>query len=244
MKQASLLFLMLLTFRMVLAQEEKPAPYIGLQFSPNLTYRVLSNNTDNPAVDDQIEFLNNREKAALGFRVAVVGGTYINKNFNLELGISYLRNCVNYNLALGGSETDPRRGFVSDQNIDEADLKTCYDYLGIPVRLVWSWGTEYTRILASVGFAPQILMNDRVTAITYRDGEEVDRSEIENTQDVNGFNLSPQLGLGIQLRISEQIFVRGEGIARFGALDIDQNSMINSYLYSSELNLAIHYRLR
>ena len=77
MKQAIQLLLLgsflLLSFTSF-SQEEKVKLYVGLQASPNFSYRVLSNNTDDSNVDDQISYLNNREKAAIGFRIATVAG--------------------------------------------------------------------------------------------------------------------------------------------------------------------------
>jgi len=228
-----------LTWNQLRAQSEIGDAYLGLQVSPNFTYRVISNNTDDPEVDELIDFLNNREKAAFGFRIAAVAGVKAWKNWDFEAGISYVRNCTSLNLQSG--ELNPIGPVINIGGADEFDLETCYTYLGIPMRIIWNFGTEKTRILASFGLTPQILVNDEITRTAYLNGEEVDEQKTENTQDINGFNLSPQFGIGIQFTLGKNLMLRSEGIARFGVLNINEESAINSYLYSSELNVGLAY---
>lgn len=214
--------------------------YVGIQVSPNFSYRVLSNNTDDPSIEDQIDFLNNRENAALGYRLAGTLGIKAKSNWDLEVGFSFVRNCINLNVAAGES-IPSRRDYANDGNADEFDIKTCYEYFGIPMRLIWNFGTERTRILASFGLTPQILLNDEIILTSYLEGNEVDKETRENTQDISGFNISPQLGLGVQFAAGERLFLRAEGIARFGILNINEDDPINAYIYSSELKVGLYY---
>ena len=219
--------------------------YVGLQVSPNFTYRVLSNSTDDPAVDDLIRSLNNSEESAFGYRIGATMGIKFARFWDIEGGISYSRHCTEFNdYLLFGDQTDPRRGLIStNETYETADLKTCYEYLGIPLRLIWNFGTENIKVLASFGITPQILMKDEQILRFYRDGDQIDKQEFENIEDVNGFNLSPQLGIGAQFRLKGRFFLRTEGIARFGVININEDSPINSYLYSSEINVGLYYRL-
>ncbi|MFT6998956.1 MAG: hypothetical protein ACJAQ4_002719 [Cryomorphaceae bacterium] len=223
-------------------QNETPSIYFGLQLSPNFSYRVLSNNSGQASVDDEIGFLNNNQEAAFGFRIAAVGGFKISKNWTLEAGITYVENCNVLNLNIG-DQVDPRRGFIFDESIESANLKTCLSYVGIPIRIIWNFGTENTRILASFGLAPQILLDQRTLARTHYTNEDKETQEIENLEEAAGFNLSPSLGIGAEFKLSEKFFLRAEGIARFGVVNVNEDSPINSYIYSSELNAGIYYNL-
>jgi hypothetical protein len=224
------------------AQDGIDEHYLGIQVSPNFTYRVLSNNTNDQAVDDLINFLNNREKAAPGYRIAANYGAKVWKNWDLELGISVVNHSTNLNLIAGDTLTN-YEFLLEDAGVDEVDIKFNYGYLGIPVRIIWNFGTDNTRILASLGLTPQLLLRDRIRITSYLDGREVGNSKEENTQEISGFNLSPQIGIGIQFSLNERLFLRGEGIARFGVLDINEDSPVNAYLYSSELNVGLYYTL-
>ena len=193
-------------------------------------------------MDDDIVYLNNREEAALGYRIATVGGLKVTKNWTLEAGIAHVENCTVLNLN-SGDPVDPRRGFTYDESIKSVDLKTCLSYVGIPIRLIWNFGTENTRILASFGLTPQILLNQKTLARTFLKSDEVETRELENFEDASGFNISPSLGIGTEFKLSEKFFLRAECIARFGVVNVNKESPINSYIYSSELNAGIYYNL-
>lgn len=235
--------LLLFLFAFVLtgyAQNEYPAFYTGLQVSPNFSYRVLSNSTGESSVDDDIDYLNNREDAALGYRIAAVGGVRISNNWTLEAGVAYLRNCTRFNLTFGDN-SDPRRpGFVNENEFTEGELETCLSYVGIPIRIIWGFGTEKAKVLASFGLAPQILL-DQNTKATLSNEDDTEERNIESFEDAAGFNLSPSFGIGAEYRLSERFFLRAEGIARFGVVNVNEDSPINSYIYSSELNVGINY---
>lgn len=223
------------------AQNETPPIYIGLQVSPNFSYRILSNNSGESSVDDDIDYLNNREKAALGYRIAAVSGIKVSQNWTLEAGVAYVENCTNFTLSFGDN-VGPRRGFAPYDYDTEGELKTCLSYVGIPIRIIWNFGTENTRVLASFGLAPQILLNQTTTA-QFTKGDDRDDWVTDFSEDATGFNLSPSLGIGAEFKLNENFFLRAEGIARFGVVNINEDSPINSYIYSSELNVGIHYNI-
>jgi hypothetical protein len=224
------------------AQNEKPPIYVGLQVSPNFSYRVLSNNSGESRVDEDIDYLNNREEAALGYRVGTVAGIKVTKNWTLEAGVAYLRNCTRLNLTFG-DDVGPRRGFINDNEFTEGELETCLSYVGIPIRIIWNFGTEKTKVLASFGLSPQILLDQNTTA-KLSNGNDEEEMDIDSFEDAAGFNLSPSLGIGAEFKLSESFFLRAEGIARFGVVNVNEDSPINSYIYSSEFNVGINYVLQ
>ncbi|MCZ4409628.1 outer membrane beta-barrel protein [Cryomorphaceae bacterium 1068] len=241
MKRNLTLLLLNFLFLTGYTQNETPPIYVGLQVSPNFSYRVLSNNSGESSVDDDIDYLNNREEAALGYRLAAVMGIKVTEHWTLEAGIAYLRNCTRLNVTFG-DDIEPRRGFVNDNEYTEGELETCLSYVGIPLRIIWSLGTEKTKVLASFGLSPQILLAQNTTA-KLSNGDNTEEMDIDSFEDATGFNLSPSLGLGAEFKLSENFFLRAEGIARFGVVNINEDSPINSYTYSSELNVGIHYLL-
>ena len=224
------------------AQNEKHPIYVGLQVSPNFSYRVLSNNSGESSVDDRISYLNNREEAAFGYRIAAVSGIRISNNWTLEAGVGYVENCSVLNLT-AGDQPEPRRGLVYEESLESLDLKNCLSYVGMPIRLMWNFGTDKAKILASFGLAPQILLDQRTIARKTFSDKDRETEEIDNIEDAAGFNLSPSFGIGAELRLNKKIFLRAEGIARFGVVNVNEDSPINSYIYSSELNVGIYYNL-
>ncbi len=241
MKQYLILLLLNYLFLTGYAQNESPPIYLGLQVSPNFSYRVLSNNSGESSVDDDIDYLNNREEAALGYRFAAVTGIKVSENWTLEAGIAYVRNCTRLNLTFG-DDADPRRGFIDENQFTKGELETCLAYAGIPIRIIWNFGTEKTKVLASFGLSPQILLDQNTTA-KLSNGDNTEEMDIDSFEDAAGFNLSPSFGIGAEFKLNENFFLRAEGIARFGVVNINEDSPINSYIYSSELNVGIYYNL-
>ncbi|MGB6036630.1 MAG: outer membrane beta-barrel protein [Cryomorphaceae bacterium] len=242
MKRNLILLLLNFLFLTGYAQNEIPPIYVGLQVSPNFSYRVLSNSSGESSVDDDIDYLNNREEAAFGYRIAAVSGIRISNNWTLEAGVAYLRNCTRLNLTFGDN-IDPRRpGFVNENEFTEGELETCLSYVGIPIRIVWGFGTETTKVLASFGLSPQILL-DQNTRAKLSNEDDTEERNIDSFEDATGFNLSPSLGIGAEYTLNENFFLRAEGIARFGVVNVNEDSPINSYIYSSELSIGIHYNL-
>jgi hypothetical protein len=225
------------------AQEDQSLPiYFGAQFGPNLSYRVLSNNTEDSGVDDQINFLNNRESAAFGYRGALMVGVRILKNWSLEGGISYLRNSTDFEFN-SGDAPESRRGFVSDNGFDKGTITSHLYYIGIPLRLGYSVGGEKIRANAQFGLTPQILIDQESVYTLSLQGDEVASGQFPISESAVGFNVSPSLGLGLAYRLSDFLAVTGDATARFGVININEESPINSYVYSSEFCVGLQYFL-
>jgi len=225
------------------AQERETSPvYFGAQFGPNLSYRVLSNNTEDSGVDDQINFLNNRESAAFGYRGALIVGIRVADNWSLEAGISYLRNSTDFELSFGDAPEN-RRGFDSEINFDKGIITSHLYYIGIPFRLGYSIGGERLRAQAQFGLTPQILIDQESVYSLLMDDNEIESGEFPISESAVGFNMSPSLGLGAIYRLSDYLAVTGDVTARFGVININEESPVNSYVYSSEFCLGLQYSL-
>jgi hypothetical protein len=239
------IFLVILGFVLHLSSLAQGEFALGFQASPNFTYRILRNNSGTDQTQDYIDYLNKREMASLGYRLALVGNVRLSERWILEAGFSFIRNryVLNVEDLMFGDQVDPRRGFVYEgASFDQYKLESEYLYAGMPVRLIWNFGTENIKVLIHLGLTPQVLLRDRFTQSLYLDDEVVDKNEIDNYEEIRSFNLSPFFGVGAQFRLNENFFLRAEGIARYGALNVSDNSPISTYLYSSELNIGVYYR--
>ena len=221
-------------------EESKLQVYMGFQAAPNYSYRVLSNSSNDPNVDNMIEFLNNRESTSLGFRFAGVIGVEVFKRWTAEAGISYLRNRTQFEL-ISEDESGIETGIGSDQDYDNGKLINSLDYLGIPMRIIYNLGTETLRIRATFGFTPQILLSQNTKIKLFKDGENTIDQSFQDGENAVGFNLSPLIGMGAEYSLNDQFTLTAEGIARFGLVNTKEDSPINSYTYSSELNVGLNY---
>ena len=221
-------------------QEKISNTYIGFQISPNYSYRLLQNTTDQQVIDDRIDNLNENQKPSFGYRVAFTGGTRISKRWSFEGGMAFERysgiekNASNY--------IDPRWGWIAGE-YDNLETITRTDYLGIPFRFVWNSGGEKTKFIASAGFTPQLLLSRKKRNSYFKDGEVIEETEWNTLEDMNDFNVSPLIGIGVEHSLSGRFFIRSEAIARFGVLTLERRAALASYIYSVEMNIGLYMNL-
>jgi len=221
---------------------------MGVQAGLNFSYRFLSNNNDNdPETDKVIRHFDTYETPGAAYRFAFASDFQVSKHFNFEIGASFTRNQYVYSnsdLNFSGF-VEPRRGFVQDPDqVKTYERQVNYIYAGVPMRGIYRAGLSSLKFIGHIGVSPQILLDNYYNStITYLDGSE-DKSSSESQNDLAEFNFSPFFGLGLEWELAEKWCLRTEAVARYGALDVSDQSPINTRLVSSEFTAGLYYLLR
>jgi len=221
---------------------------LGVQAGLNFSYRFLSNNNDNdPITDETIRHFDTYETPAAAYRFAFTSDFQISKHFNFEIGASYTRNQYIYsNSDLNFSEfVQPRRGFISNSDeVKSYERNVNYIYAGVPMRGIYRAGLSSLKFIGHIGLSPQILLDNYFeSTVTYQDGTE-NSTESESQDDLADFNFSPFFGVGLEWELADKWCLRTEAVARYGALDVSDQSPINTRLVSSEFTAGLYYLLR
>jgi hypothetical protein len=221
---------------------------MGLQGGLNFSYRFLSNNNeDDPMTDEIIRHYDTYETPAVAYRFAFATDFQLSKHFNFEVGASITRNQYIYsNSDLSfGDFVDPRRGFISDiDQVKTYERRVNYIYAGVPVRGIYRAGLTSLKFVGHIGVSPQILLDNYFkSTVTYQNGTE-DTTQSESSDEPADFNFSPFFGVGLEWELADKWCLRTEAVARYGALDVSDQSPINTRLISSEFTAGVYYLLR
>jgi len=221
---------------------------MGVQAGLNFSYRFLSNNNDDdPMTDDAIRHFDTYETPAAAYRFAFATDFQLSRHLNFEVGASFTRNQYVYsNSDLNYSGfVEPRRGFVQDPDqVKTYERRVNYIYAGVPVRGIYRAGLSSLKFIGHIGVSPQILLDNYFkSTVTYQDGTE-NTNESESQSDLADFNFSPFFGVGLEWELADKWCLRTEAVARYGALDVSDQSPINTRLVSSEFTAGLYYLLR
>jgi len=243
------LFLLLLTssFTYSFAQEQSETVeykkvLIGLNVSPDYSYRTLSNNDGSRTSSLIIDIRDSLETAKLGY---TVGLNFI-YNFNKRIGIStgLLISNKGYKSVMTGLAFDNlSAGFdVSSTRPKNIEVIDNYYYFDIPIKGVVSFGKGSFRFIASIGITTNFLLNSNTVLVV----DNVDGSKTKTTTPTGGFNrfnVSPQISLGVEKRIKNRSFIRIEPIFKYGVLKII-DAPITANLWSAGFNISYYFALK
>ena len=229
------------------AQGEPPEFHkfqVGLNFSPDIGYRVLKNNDGSSASNYVITSRDEREIVKPGFTSGLNVIYNFNTKFGIELGIQYSAKGYQTPKESGryGSMIDPRTGFYYSPGgrVPTAFKLVWTDhYLDIPLKVNYLAGKRKIRFIASAGIVTNVFMKETVTAIVeYEDGSR-DKNRRKTTDDYNRIDLSPMLSAGIDWQLGNRSNIRIEPTARYGVLKII-NDPVTGYLWTAGLNISYY----
>jgi hypothetical protein len=223
---------------------------IGINGSANYTYRILNNqNNDDEMTDDIIRHLDEFENPDLGFSAGISFDTNLSKRWKLEIGFTVSDQSYTYYISdqalTFGDQVDTRRGFTIEPGtpLRSYENQRTFRYVGAPVGAVYRIGFEKVKFVGNLGVMPQFLIearNDRT--VTYPDGSQ-EKSADDNTEQFENFNISPYVGFGLELSVSQAVALRLQPIVRYGIIELEDQSPWSTNLYSSEFNIALYYSL-
>jgi hypothetical protein len=210
---------------------------IGFNFSPDYSFRGLTNKGGNESGDAVKQVRNDLEVAKFGYTTGLNICFPGSKFISLETGIQYSSKgyqTKNYDVTF--SQPDPL-----------APVKVkyiySYQYIGIPLRAKRSFGKGNTHFLLSAGFMTNFLLKARQTYIYgYADGRTTENS-LSTARSYNKIDISPMISAGIDCAINDKIRLAAEPTFRYGIIST-KNASLTEHLWSIGLNVGIYYQLR
>lgn len=224
---------------------------LGINFSPDISYRTLRNNDGNTMTSEVIDALNKVEIPKIGYTFGLNTCYNFNKHIGIETGLQFSnKGYANKKSVLGsttGNNIDPTKGFVTP-TLDSGNLpnklKIIYNhlYLDIPIRVNISFGENRVRFISGIGLTTNIfLLATQTNKSEYDNGKTKRRTSRQHSQ-YKFLNVSPTISAGIEYWINLEINLRIEPILRFGVLKISETP-IAGYLWNTGLNLSFFYRI-
>ncbi|TAD92816.1 MAG: PorT family protein [Bacteroidetes bacterium] len=208
---------------------------IGINFSPNVSYRTLKNNDGRSSSNFVVDQMNKTETAKFGYNAGLNVCFNLQKFIGLETGIQYSNQ---------GYQTKKQTlTFEQPNPSSPKQAKFIYDfhYIDIPVKVNFTFGEQKIRLFTSLGVTTNIFIKQTQTSFLYYG----DRSNTENSEtnfNYNRINISPAISAGIDYKINSSMNLRVEPTFRYGVLKtID--TPVTAYLYSGGLNISYYFGL-
>jgi hypothetical protein len=211
--------------------------FIGGFASPDLSYRLLLNNTGvNKTVADSRD---SYEIPKFGYAAGLTTLFQINRSIALSLGIEYSnKGQRTKDLDLNfGNQIDPRRGGISPFVIEQPTTVQFYyrvSYLDIPFRIDYYISKKKVAPFISAGVSTNIFLGEKITSInTYEDGHKRKQGYPSNNL-YNVINPQFQFGAGLDIVIKKSR-LRIFPIYRISLSKV--HTGLNQYFYSYGLGL-------
>lgn len=218
--------------------------YIALSFTPTATYRYLNKNivpggTNNGDIQNVIDNTNSISHPQIGCHIGLKLGVNIKRWFAIETGVQYSflqyrysSNHVYSHTIWNGSNFIPADSF-------QINGTSTYHYFNIPLAITFTAGKKFVRGVFTLGTDFDFLMRHQTYwTETYPDGSVLSNKITSDTHNFNTFNISPFLGIGLDLCPGKTIKIRIMPVAQMQALQ-NINTPITERLWNVGLNVSV-----
>ncbi len=213
------------------------AVYAGMHFSPDYSFRTLKNTSDASINDLIMGMRNDIEIARFGYTTGLNLLFHCSKYVGFETGIQYSNKGY-------GSKYREIIFQIPEPGLPVKFKSTySYQYVGIPLKARFVFGDNKARLLSSVGFITNWLLQvKQSTVLAYADGRTESRKQ-SSREDFNRLDLSPIVSVGIDYRVSDKLYLSVEPTFRYGLLKTAE-STIAEHLWSAGVQFGIYQKLR
>lgn len=237
-------FILLIAFSSIVVQGQESKPtknfkriMIGVNFSPDYNFRTLTNKDGSSSNNIVIKSRNELEKAKYGYTTGLNVCINFQKHVALETGIQYSNKgykTKNLNLIFA----PPNSGLpVKSQSI------YAYKYIGVPLRVKFTFGTSKIRFLSSAGFMTNFLLKVKQTDISeYANGKTEEKTQ-STTSGFKKVDISPLISVGIDYKLTDKIHVLAEPTFRYGVLKT-RDAPVKENLWSTGVNIGVYHGLK
>jgi hypothetical protein len=238
------IFLILTTFPLLVVcgqdTKKKAKPNrisIGLNFSPDYSYRTLKNVAGRPDGDLVIKVRNGDEAGKFGYTTGLNVCINLTKRTGFETGIQYSNK---------GYQTKTH-DLVYPQPDPTLPAKAKYiynySYIDIPLKIKFVLGKNKIRFTTGAGLTVNFLVKEfQKNIYEYSNGTTVKKTQ-PSTFDFNKINLSPTISAGLECKINDKMYLKAEPTLRYAVFkNIDQP--VTECLWSAGLNIGFYYSLK
>ncbi len=251
LKITAFFFLLLISTGLFAQDQQKSAPaadfkkfQVGINVSPDYSFRVLKNNDGSAYSNDVIKSRNSYEVPKLSYTAGLDLTYNFKKHIGIEIGIQYSNKGYQTRMQdlILGSMIDPRRGFAySTTGPVPTQGKIIYNdyYLDIPLKANFTLGEKKIRFIVSAGIVTNIFLKETVTSVfDYQDGSHT-RKTTASGYDYNQLDISPMISAGINWKLNNRSDLKIEPTFRYGVLKII-DAPVTGYLWSAGLNVGYY----
>lgn len=232
----------ILVFAMIqftLFAEEKKDFLIGVNFSPEMAYRTITD-SKTPAVTNTF---NSISSPKFSYTTGFVFNYFVSNNFFIESGLQYSNkgNKIETDGFLVEGNSIPVKDTVYSSYLTRYNIH----FLGIPILFGGVFGNKKVKFYATLGVHFDFLLSlSNVNVVERFDGERIkSRSFYNDNENFNRFNITPTISAGIDYSITEKTSLRVAPVFRFSALDFSKSNLSKVNFYNLGVNLSYFMKI-
>lgn len=207
---------------------------------PATAYRELVQTEKNATTESIIPFRNGIEEPRFAYGANIVCALDLSKRFSVEGGIGY--SLMGYQIDFGkvtyGDMIDPNRGFIYQTNDVPTAVRSSFEFIEVPLRLLMRCGQGRLSSITGAGFTIGYLLHGGPTNVLVHTDGTKDRSLYSGTDDYRTINLFPTLSTGGAYTLSDHFELRLEASGRYGVSRI-VNAPITAHLWSTGIGCGV-----
>lgn len=216
-------------------QEENPWS-VGLNFSPNYTYRTLADNENRYYSFTVVTRYS--EVASYGFNTGLTLRYKLPNSFSLESGLSY---------AYHSYRTIPYP-YIYDNNPDnyKKQIRFIYNnnFIELPIRIIYTGKSSKNNLTFSAGFINQISFKNSTFLKSEEENTKIESFLNRSSYDIGSGNISATMSVGYLFRKSKIISFHIEPSFRHQLFNNSQSYTDKRYLWSTGLQIGMYYKLK
>lgn len=216
-------------------QEDMSRFQLGVNFSPDVNYRILENNDGTEMSDAIINSRDDREIPKFGYSTGLNVCFNINRFLGIETGLQYS------NKGYQTEKIDLIFGQPDPSLPEHLKYIDDFHYVDIPLKVNFTAGKKKVRFFSSVGITTNIFIKGTTTSVIYY-SDRTERDKDPTSYDFEKVNLSPTVSAGIDYKINDRMNLRVEPTFRYGVLKII-DAPVTGYLYNGGLNVSYYFGL-
>ncbi|MFH1319709.1 MAG: porin family protein [Bacteroidota bacterium] len=236
-------------------------------FSPDFTYRQLTNNTAALNPDVSASYFNQNEKGGVAYTSGLMAGFDINDRWMVKGGVFYSTYRQHYNpvnalvqvdtieriytlstsmgsTEFNGNDLEEQNGNNEDEFETSFNSKQRLSFINVPLMVEYRIGNGKTRYFITAGFSANFVMSeDMEVEMEDFDGEnnDVEAGDFEGLQDMN---FSAMVGVGAEFGLFKSFSLLLNPGLRTSITPINKSLPVKSYPYSIGLATGIRYRFQ
>jgi hypothetical protein len=204
----------------------------GVNFSPDVTYRVLNPIVGDPTSSFLVESRNEMEVPKLGVTFGVNMQFHLNRSWSIETSVHYS------NMGYSFENSD----FIYKDEEDDM-LKRIYsvvnhNFIEIPLKVNYFFGKKDKRFFVSSGIVNNVLINSNERRAEYYQNS-TNHRKFYFTESLSRYNVSFLLSSGIDFKLSPTRNFRLEPTFRYALFSLSQTNQ--EQLYNIGLNIGYFF---
>ena len=214
--------------------------WIGPAFSPDMCSRILQ--ADAEVAKNIKASRDQNEHLKLGYTTGIMVRKNLGYISSMETGLLYSNKGFSAVMpVIFGDQIDPMNGI---NGTSTASVQYHFKYVDLPVKINYLMvRLQHMDMFMATGVNVNCLVEQKTVMHVFRDPQPDETYTSYSTESWQRLNISPMLGMGVDIRLRESLHLQIEPLMRYGVLPVDENGLIRTRLWTFGINSILYFKL-